>query len=659
MPRLVQRALAPVPVSWTANAGRISLAVLVGLAVLVPGIGHAIPVAAQASTVSFTTADAAPADSVAYLVTTLNDESEQWRLADVLIDRAGFGDALDKALAEEMTDESGEDLPLDAFLGGEVAVVVDQTALDILAAESMGAADLEAMMGSMGVATPEAEPAALEAQGFAAVLDARAPDTAWTGIRDSIGEGTFEESTYEGTTIFFTPPASPDEDGMAAARAGDLILFGVTPMDLEPIIDTIDGRTPALTTLPEFATARDALPQEFLMFGFANNAVAMDTDFGPFAMAAGELNAEAFSALTVAATEPGFRMETVALPADGQTAPAGADSVESELVALAPADSLFFMSATDLGATGVLDAIGATVIALALGMGGGGATPEPDVSMEDFIAGQYEAAAALIGINLQTDLFQQLAGEYGAWFAAGPGGENVSGIFASDVADPDAVSNALMQLSFLIQGATGAEAPLTTREVDGGQIYVIELGDEAGSTFEFGVAGDRFVLGSGNAIDRLAGAAEDSLADDTQFQAVMDTLPVERNGLLYVDLEQAIPLGQAAAEESGDLGLGGFETAPDASESCATYATQEEAQTAYDAAEAGTFDLDQDFDGQVCEDFFASAATSAEPQDDSTAGADMTEAFADVDYSAIKAYAVAAYDDGGLRRSSSILYISE
>jgi S1-C subfamily serine protease len=43
---------------------------------------------------------------------------------------------------------------------------------------------------------------------------------------------------------------------------------------------------------------------------------------------------------------------------------------------------------------------------------------------------------------------------------------------------------------------------------------------------------------------------------------------------------------------------------PFESESCAAYASQEEAQAAYDAAELNTHDLDQDFDGFVCEDFF-------------------------------------------------------
>jgi hypothetical protein len=122
----------------------------------------------------------------------------------------------------------------------------------------------------------------------------------------------------------------------------------------------------------------------------------------------------------------------------------------------------------------------------------------------------------------------------------------------------------------------------------------------------------------------------------------MDTLPAEYNGLTYIDLAQAIPLSQVAAEESDELGLGGMGEIPDASESCANYATQEEAQVAYDAAEADTFDLDQDFDGEVCEDFFAAGDAGAGTGEDAAEDEDSTspeDVLADVDYSAIKAFA--------------------
>src|SRR5829696_2954111 len=663
MPRTLQRRSDSAYKTGAARAGRVVFAVLFGLGMLIPSLGRVAPVAAQATSVSFSTAEVAPADSIAYLVMTLDDESEQWRLADTLLDRAGLGEALDQEVGSELRDEAGEDLPLDAFLGGEVGVIVSPTVLETLAEESMGAADLEAMLGGMETGTPEAESTGVEAQGFALALEARAPDTAWTGIRDSIlGEDQHEESTYEGTDILYAPPATSDDEGMAAARAGDLVLIATTPEDLHPLIDTADGRTPPITTVPEFTAVRDELPTDFLMFAFTNSIDTSDADFGPFAMFADQFSTEAFSGTTVAADEPGFRMETVTLAAEGETLPAGADNYESELLTKAPEDSLLFMSGADLGSTGVLDVLGATVIGLAMGMGGPTATPDPNTSAEEYIAQQYEAAESLIGINLQTDLFQQLSGEYGGWLAANLENEDVSGLFASGVDDAETVSNALQQLSFLIQGASGAETPLTTREVGGGQVYVIDLGDEAGSTLEFGVVGDYLVVGKGDAVDRFGEEATGSLAENTQFQAVMDTLPVEYNAHTYIDLAQAIPLAQTAAEESGDMGFGPTDQILDASESCGNYETQEEAQAAYDAAESGTFDLDQDFDGQVCEDYFDSAGAASDTAAGTPAsqdGAAPADALADVDYSAIKAFAFVAYEDGDVQRSSSILYITE
>ena len=659
MPSDRSRRPVKLPAIGVSAASRMALAVVLAAVMIVPVLGPIASVSAQASTVDFTTAEAAPADAFAYVVTTTDDESEQWRLADELLDRAGLGEAIDEAMAEEMSDESGQQLPLDALLGGEVGVVVGEALLDTIAAESMSGGELDAMLGSMGMATPEAAPADREGEGVAAIIDARAPDTAWTGIRDAVQEeAETEEITYEGTTILYAPPASEEDEGMAAARVGDLILVATHPVDLEPVIDTAEGRTPAITTLPEFTTAREALPAEFLMFGFTNSSSVMDTDLGAFAMMAGG-SAAAFSGVTVAADEAGFRVESVAIGAEGAADSPGAANFASELVGLAPADTVFFASGADLGATGVLDAVGATALAAAFGMGGAGATPDPDASMDEFIAEQYAVAASLIGINLQTELFQQFTGEYGAWLSAGPEGGDVGGLFATGTSDPEGVGNALMQLSFLIQGASGAESPLTTREIGGGQVYVIDLGDEAGSTLEFGVVGERLVIGTGDAVSRLEGAPEEALADNARFQAVTDTLPVERNGLLYIDLERAIPLFEAAAEESDDLGFGGFEEFPDASESCADYASQEEAQVAYDAAESGTFDLDQDFDGEVCEDFFVSAEPSVAVGDEGMLDEETAEMFADIDYSAIQAFAQASYDQDGLARSSAILYIAE
>ena len=644
-----------------AAASRAALSATFAVGLTAPAAIHAIPAAAQAGTVSFSTAEAAPADAVSYTVLTLDDRSEQWRLADSLLDRAGFGEAIDQAVAEGLRDETGENLPLDAFLGGEVAVITSETVLDNLAEESMGTADLDAMLEGLGMATPAPAAAGPEAQGVAVVLDARAPDTAWTGIRDAArDEAGSEESTYEGTTITYAPPAGDEDSGMAVARVGDLILIAPAPVDLHPIIDTADGRTPNITTVPEFTTARDALPGEFLSFTFIGSIADQQVDLGPFGAASESLMTDSYTGLTLAADEPGFRMETVTIPAAGATLPPTAAPFESELVGLAPDDALLFFNAADLGATGILDALGSIVIGFALAMGGSpmdeSGTPTSAMTPDEVIAQQYEQAAQLIGVNLQTDLFHQLVGEYGGWLSADMESQMASGLFASNVADAETVSNTVRQLALLLQGMGGEDAGLTTRDVDGSQVYVIDLGD--GSTLEFGVVGDRFVIGSGTAIDRLAGGAGASLADNTQYQAVMDALPVERNGSLYVDLERALPLLQAASEETDELGLAGMGEITDASEACANYASQEEAQAAYDAAEPDTFDLDQDFDGQVCEDFFQEAGADASPASDGATD-DIEAALANVDYSAIKAFALVSHEDGGFPRTSSILYIAE
>lgn len=646
-------------------AGRVALTAVFALGIVAPTFGHAAPAKAQTTSVSFSTAKAAPADSVTYFVATLDDKSEQWQLANMLLDRAGVGEALNEAVSEEMKDEqSGENLPLDAFMGGEVALVVNETALEHAAAESMGSADLDEMLGSLGVATPEAagEPAA---QGVAVALDATAPDTAWAGIRQAVTEKSSEQQEYQGTTILYAPPSGDDEEGMAAAKVDDLILISMVPADLYPLIDTLDGRNADITTIPEFTAARDALPADFLAFGFINNIPALNADLGPLAPMASSLATESFSAMTIAADQPGFRMETVTIPAAGTTLPNMAEHYQSNLVNAAPENTLLFVSAADLGKTRVLDVLGATILGLAFGMGdasmmGGEATPMAGNDPEAMIAKQFADAAGLLGVNLQTELFHQLVGEYGGWVTADMATEHVSGLFASKTENPETVANALMQISYLIQGAGGSESLLSTREVAGGQVYVLNLGDEAGGSLEFGVVGDQFVLGSGDAIDRLESANGPSLVNNPRFTKVMSELPAEYNGIAYVDMTQAIPLLEAASEEADDFGgMMGSSDMTDASESCANYATQEEAQAAYDAGEPDTFDLDQNFNGIACEGYFAADESTPMALGAGDEHGDGENPFANVDLSGIEAYGLVTYNDNGMQRSSSILAITE
>lgn len=640
----------------TSRLTRLAAAALFVAGSSVPLLTAAVPVAAQSSTVTFSTAEVAPADAFAYSVMTLDNKSEQWLLSEELLRRAGFGDAIDQALSEEMTDENGNPLPLDAFMGGEIGVVVDDSTLDTAVEESLNSSELGMMTGDMGSSSDETSTNDL--QGIAAILDTRAPDTAWTGISQSAAEDNSQETDYKGTTILFSEPTDAEDTGMAAARVGDHILLASTPEDLHPLIDTANGDNDNITSVPQFATALDALPTDFMAFTFVNNGVASDVDLGPFESSFSSLVNDSFTGVTLAADQPGFRLESVTVPGE-DTLPAIPAAYDSALEAIAPEDALVFMSAPDLGASGVLDALGAALLGVAFGMGNPaltGGTPEPTADPQEAIAQQYKDAEGILGVNLQTDLFQQFAGEYGAWLTADANMESGSGVFASQVSDPDTVSNTLMQLSFLIQGAMGGESALQTRAVGEGSVYTMDLGD--GMAFEFGVVGDMFVMGTSDAVDRFAGTDSASLSGDTLYQDVMGTLPEAHNSIFFVDLEQAIPLAEAASESSSDFGLDtgvGFE---DASDACADYPTQEDAQAAYDAGEPNTFDLDQDFDGEVCEDYFAPAATEV-ADDNGDSGSGIEDTLANADYSAIKAFAVVGHEEDGLAHSSGILYIGE
>ncbi|HKG24877.1 MAG TPA: hypothetical protein VKB09_04470, partial [Thermomicrobiales bacterium] len=85
---------------------------------------------------------------------------------------------------------------------------------------------------------------------------------------------------------------------------------------------------------------------------------------------------------------------------------------------------------------------------------------------------------------------------------------------------------------------------------------------------------------------------------------------------------------------------------PDASEKCAEYSTQAAAQEAYDADPATNWELDQDFDGQVCEDYFNPAAAA-------TASPTASQ------YSAVKAFASVTYEKDGMSGFSALLLIQE
>jgi hypothetical protein len=438
---------------------------------------------------------------------------------------------------------------------------------------------------------------------------------------------------------------------MALARLDDLIVVAPTPADLEPLIDTAEGNIQPLADFGPYDDVKAEFDQDFLLFGFFNGVAAAEVQrqLGGVGLSSTAIGTtDRYTGLLIYADDLGFRFETVMMAAAGKSLSPASANFDSELAARTPDDVLLYLNASDLGRTGALDAAGAAVISVALGQAGD-AGPTAGQTPEDYIAGIYEQSAQVLGVNLQTDLFQQMVGEYALWFSAGSGGD-VNMLLVSEVEDPGVVTNALAQLTLLIQGAAGGTASITTRQIGGNQLSVIDSGD--GAPAEYGVVdGNFFVFGVGTAIDDFVDGPVDTLADNEQFQEVMDALPSDVNGMVYIDLAQIIPLIESGAATASGSDGSDETTIEDASPDCANYDTQEEAQDAYDAGEEGTFDLDQDFDGTVCEDFFDTGVGAADVPATDEASSFQT------DLSGILAFGLVAYDEGGVRHTSSILLI--
>lgn len=661
--------------SGNSKGRRALLSVAAVAALAAGGVLPALSVSAQTATARFTTAVAAPQDAVAYISIPTDEASPQWALAMELIDRAGFGEQLTTA-----RDEALDGLPLDAFLGGEASIVVTSKALDAAAA---AAETTGALPGAME--DPAAAPMPADGQGWAVLIDARAPDTTFLGLQEAVKSQatdagtTIEESEYQGVPITYAPPSAEDTSstGMAVAQVDDLAMIASAPADLEAIIDTAQGTTPALADLAGFDAVQAELPAEFLMFGFINGTAVNSGQYSAADQlekmgldpSLAMLGSQRYSGFTLAADPAGFRMETVAMNADGSPIPKGAPNFASSLAAKAPGDAIFFASAADLGRAGaagpdmpgLLETAGAVGIGVGMGMGsmGGEAPAGATASPADWVAEQYAGLAALLGFNLQTDLLQQLSGEYGIWVNAGGGDPSaISALIASGVTDPATVESALTSLNMLVAGASGdSGSGITTREVGGGTVSSIATGPGAPSV-EYGVVDGNLLIGVGPGVDQFTGGTSSSLADNPLYQSVMAALPEEHNGEIYLDLVQLLPVVQTLSGSAGDMMPGGGEPMIDADPSCANYASPEEAQAAYDAFEQGTEMLDSDFDGAVCEDFFNPADMSAS-EDNADAAAAASEAFQAVDLSAIEAFALVGYEENGMRKSSSIIAIAE
>jgi hypothetical protein len=639
---------------------RISL--LLAVTLVLANLLAIAPVAAQA-TAPFATASLVPADALLYTVVPLVDNEEQWQQGMTLLRRAGLGAEFDALTAEILGAESEDEASVELFLGGEVAMVVTDTAMDILADQIAGDA-------SGATAAPT-----YSESGLAFLITAESPTFVALAIESAIA-GTAEElgveveqTQYDGVTInYVSVPDGSEETPMATARIGDIVLAAGFPSDLEPLIETSNGDRAPLAELDAFGEARAALDQDYLLFGYLNPP---PTDILEQALSEAGLpvtmpeSTFAPTGFLVAADEPGFRLETVSIGTGSATANT-TNLADSQLVTTTPDDALILFSGLDLAGTGILD-IAASLILGASGLVPPSATPVPS---DEVLASQFEELARIVGVNFRTDLLLQLTGAYGFWAELDPESGNVTTLFTSEVDDVEAVSGALFQVTLLAQSAGSGQMTVTTRPVgETDRVFSILTGDATVPRVEYGILGETMVIGLGEAVDAYADGPESPLAGSESFDVVMSALPEATTGLMYIDLEQAIPLLSTAADETGVDDLAAditgdaddeatFSAQPaatregDAHPDCARFETQAEAQAAYDAFAPGTFQLDEDFDGEACEDFFTQSDEPIATPEPSSA-APVTE------MTSFTAFGMVAFDEDGNSRTSSLLLVTE
>jgi hypothetical protein len=640
---------------WTWATG-LGAAVRVALAAVLM-LGSLATIAAPAlaqdedAQIGFATATLAPESSLAYLAINLDLESDQWQATQELLGRIGFPNAIDDLKAQMVADMEDVDDPeaaTEAILGGEVGVVITEQLITF----AMKQAEAE------GTDLPFEAPATdTGGIGVAVIVLPGDPDAAWELLeaeleRTATTDGvTVEETDYNGTTIFSTPAEEDAEGGMAVARQDDYILAAGFPQDLEPIIDTANGDTPALSDFGPLNDISGALSPEALFFGFLNGAALFDT-LGPefaqaieqFAPQMGGAGAwQGYFGTVLWADQPGFRMDTVAMMAEGGSfadlVPANADVTMDERV---PGESLFFVGGHT---TPGMWSGAALSVAQAIN-GAMGTTEEPpevtDMFSEEYIEEQFAAAEQVLGFDLRADFFDLLGGEYGLAFNFPnmmSGGFDVDAVFVTGVDDAGTISESLAKIVNLIK-SMGDAVDVSTRQVEGSPVYVIQDPNSTETpSFEFGVVGEELIMGVGSGLDDAVNGPATSLADNEQYQEVLGTLPDEYSQVVYFDISQIVPFFMMMS------GSGGADIV-DADPACADYETQEAAQEAYDDDPFENSALDQDFDGEACEDFFAPATPEAE-----TAPTGSLEA--------LKAFAAVSYLDGDIYGQSAILFIAE
>lgn len=572
----------------------------------------------------------------------LDADSDQVTKGAELLERANLGALLEE---EDLDDLESGLFALSLFATGEAAVFLTELPVD----EDLSLDDITSDAADVTM-DPESTLGGDVPEGWAVVLlpeDAAASFDLYTSIVFADETAPIEESEYNGYTIMTQTPADEFSQGGSIALVDDAIAIASVPQDIETVIDTATGEIEPLSGSASYTEVRGALETDVLNFGYVNGPAL----FGSLVAQDPEATASLPEELVVSlgshqgfvfwADDPGFRLDTIALPAEGSEIPA-ASSFEPAFTSNVSASSLLYVGGSDLGQSSALNAL-ALLFAQEMAAGGALAEATPIADVEAQADAVFAEAEGLLGFNLKTDLLDQLGGE---WAMAGSVANltdlepDITAVFVTEVVDEATVSNVASTVTNMIASLSDDTFTLTSRQVNGADVTVVDL--SASGTplvLEFGVIDEGLVIGVNEGIDDFVGSQTDALADDQTFADTFAELPTDITSIAYLNVQALLPLVEDA------IALGSTSSTLDADPACGEYGSQAEAQAAYDEDDFENFNLDLDWDGEACEDFFAPASPVA--------------AVAGVAEINILAVGSVTFNDGEAVGSSTIILIGE
>ncbi|HYJ13508.1 MAG TPA: DUF3352 domain-containing protein [Thermomicrobiales bacterium] len=600
------------------SAARFAIATVLTLGTLCSTLLPASNATAQAVD---TLADYVPGNSLFYAEFELDQTSDQIVLSAELIERANLDALIPDEEEETITDT------VDTFglvIDGEAAIFVDEIPVD----ELMSVTDMAQDATDLGT-DPMAAATEEIPQGWAVVAKPSNAEQAFELYHSLVfgdeGATIITDSTYGGFDIQTNVPVDEFDTAASIALVDDVIVVASTAEDIHPVIDTVNGDLEALSATTGFSDMREYFEPEVLSFGYVNGpAIVEQVEVAGGEEALDYIESEGASldythGMAFWAVEDGFQLDTISMPGEGVEVPE-VTPYENMFAANLPADSIAFSGGMNLGSN---PGIEAAALAIALGFiteeSGGELMATPVTDPEATADQIFAEAESIIGFNIKTDVLDSLVGE---WATASTIGEfdieseslpEFSAAFVTQISDGSGVTTAAEAITAQIEAENDPTVTVSSRDLNGDAITVVTVADvDVEFTMEYGVIGDTFAIGINQPVEFATTPATPALADDSVFTQTFETLPQDDvTSVTYTNLALLIPLVQDVIEMSSNMS--GTSTELDADPACGTYATQEEAQAAYDGDTFELWQLDLDFDGEACEDFFAQT-TAATPE---------------------------------------------